>query len=286
MNNPALKRPSVIAAILFAGFGIYILVPIYWLVVNATKSTTDLYSTFGFWFSGEPQLWQNIVEVFTHDDGIFGRWMLNTVGYSLAAAVGATLLAVLAGYAFAKWRFRGRDGLFWLVLVAIMVPGAALAVPTYQLVSAMGLVDSPLAVILPSMVSPFAMYMLTVYISSAVPDEIIDAARVDGAREPRIIRSVVLPIIGPGVATVFLLTFVGTWNNYLLPLLVLQSPELMPITLGLTSWNRVSLFPSTGAEVLYSLVVTGSLLSIIPLIIMFIFLQRYLRSGLTLGAVK
>ncbi|QEW04286.1 carbohydrate ABC transporter permease [Microbacterium lushaniae] len=286
MNNPAFKRPSVIAAILFAGFGIYILVPIYWLVVNATKSTSDLYSTFGFWFSGEPQLWQNIVEVFTHDDGIFGRWMLNTVGYSLAAAVGATLLAVLAGYAFAKWRFRGRDGLFWLVLVAIMVPGAALAVPTYQLVAAMGLVDSPLAVILPSMVSPFAMYMLTVYISSAVPDEIIDAARVDGAREPRIIRSVVLPIIGPGVATVFLLTFVGTWNNYLLPLLVLQSPELMPITLGLTSWNRVSLFPSTGAEVLYSLVVTGSLLSIIPLIIVFIFLQRYLRSGLTLGAVK
>jgi len=282
----AMRKPSIVAAILMIGFGIYVLLPIYWLLVNATKSTPDLFSTFGFWFSAENNFWDNVVEVMSKDGGIFGRWMLNTVGYSTAAALGATMLAVLAGYAFAKWRFRGRDSLFWLVLIAIMVPGAALAVPTFQLVAALGLVDSPLAVILPSMVSPFAMYMLTVYISSAVPDEIIDAARVDGAGEARIITQVVTPIIGPGIATVFLLTFVATWNNYLLPLLVLQSPDLMPITLGLTSWNQQSLFPSTGSEVLYSLVVTGSLLSIIPLIVIFIFMQRYLRSGLTLGAVK
>jgi multiple sugar transport system permease protein len=286
MSGSVLKRPSVVATLLFAGFGIYVLMPIYWLVVNATKSTPDLFSTFGFWFSDAPQFWDNVVDVFTQRDGIFARWMLNTVLYSTSAALGATLLAVLAGYAFAKWSFRGRDALFWVVLVGIMVPGAALAVPTFQLVSTMGLVNTPLAVILPSMVSPFAMYMLTVYIQGAVPDEIIDAARVDGAREWRIIRNVVVPIIGPGIATVFLLTFVATWNNYLLPLLVLQSPDLMPVTLGLTSWNQQSLFPSTGAEVLYSLVVTGSLLSIIPLIVVFIFLQRYLRSGLTLGAVK
>lgn len=282
----AMRRPSIVASVMMIGFGVYVLLPIYWLLVNATKSTPDLFSTFGFWFSGEINFWENVVDVMTKSDGIFGRWMLNTVGYSTAAAVGATVLAVLAGYAFAKWRFAGRDALFWTVLIAIMVPGAALAVPTFQLVAAMGLVDTPLAVILPSMVSPFAMYMLTVYIDSAVPDEIIDAARVDGSGEPRIIMQVVTPIIGPGIATVFLLTFVGTWNNYLLPLLVLQSPELMPITLGLTSWNQQSLFPSTGSEVLYSLVVTGSLLSIIPLIVIFIFLQRYLRSGLTLGAVK
>ena len=282
----AMRRPSIVASVMMIGFGVYVLLPIYWLLVNATKSTPDLFSTFGFWFSGEINFWENVVDVMTKSDGIFGRWMLNTVGYSTAAALGATVLAVLAGYAFAKWRFAGRDALFWTVLIAIMVPGAALAVPTFQLVAAMGLVDTPLAVILPSMVSPFAMYMLTVYIDSAVPDEIIDAARVDGSGEPRIIMQVVTPIIGPGIATVFLLTFVGTWNNYLLPLLVLQSPELMPITLGLTSWNQQSLFPSTGSEVLYSLVVTGSLLSIIPLIVIFIFLQRYLRSGLTLGAVK
>jgi len=282
----AMSRPSIVATILMVGFGIYVLLPIYWLVVNATKPTPDLFSTFGFWFSSNFNLWENITEVMTKSNGIFGRWMLNTVGYSTAAAAGATLLAVLAGYAFAKWRFRGRDGLFWLVLIAIMVPGAALAVPTFQLVAALGLVNTPLAVILPSMVSPFAMYMLTVYIESAVPDEIIDAARMDGAGEARIIASVVTPIIGPGIATVFLLTFVSTWNNYLLPLLVLQSPDLMPITLGLTSWNQQSLFPSAGTDVLYSLVVTGSLLSILPLILIFVFLQRYLRSGLTLGAVK
>ncbi len=280
------SRPSVVAAILFVGFAVYILVPLYWLVVNSTKSTPDLFSSFGFWFSDEFHLWDNLVAVFTRSDGIFGRWMLNTIGYSLAAAAGATALAILAGYAFAKWRFAGQNTLFWVVLVAIMVPGAALAIPTFQLISSMGLVDSPLGVILPSLVNPFAMYMLTVYIAGAVPDEIIDASRVDGASEPRIITSVVMPIIGPGVATVFLLTFVGTWNNYLLPLLVLRSPDLMPVTLGLTTWNRLSVTPSTGSEVLFSMVVTGALVSVIPLIILFVFLQRYLRSGLTLGAVK
>jgi len=271
---------------MFIGFALYVLMPIYWLIVNATKSTPDLFATFGFWFSDTPQLIDNIRDVLTHDDGIFLRWMGNTVWYSTASAAGATVLAFIAGYAFAKWQFRFKDALFWTVLAAIMIPGAALAVPTFQLLSSLDLINTPWAIILPSVVSPFGLYLLRIYIDSSVPDEIIDAARIDGAGEGRILGSVVARIASPGLATVFLLSFVGTWNNYLLPLLVLTETRLQPVTLGLTNWNRQSLFPTTGSEVLYSLVVTGSLLSIIPLVIAFVFMQRYLRSGLTIGAVR
>ncbi|ACQ79714.1 binding-protein-dependent transport systems inner membrane component [Beutenbergia cavernae DSM 12333] len=286
MRSTRTPLGTVLAVLPLAVFGIYVLLPVYWLLVNATKSTPDLFSTFGFWFSDDPQFWQNVRDVFSQDDGIFARWMVNTVWYAAASAFLSTLLALMAGYAFAKWRFVGRDALFWVVLAAIMIPGAALAVPTYQLVSELGLINTSWAVILPSIVSPFALYMLRVYIDGAVPDELIDAGRMDGAGEMRILRSVVLRIVTPGVATVALVAFVGSWNNYLLPLLVLSDPELYPVTLGLTSWNRQSLFPSIGSEVLYNAVVTGSLLSILPLTIAFVFMQRYVRSGLTLGAVK
>ncbi len=283
---PGRSRTGVLAGVVLAGFGLYVLVPIVWLIVNVTKSNSDLFGTFGFWFSDSPQFWENVRQVVTYDDGIFVRWMLNTVWYSFASALGATLLAFVAGYGFAKWRFRGRDPLFWVVLAAIMVPGAALAVPTFQLISAMGLVNTQWAIILPSMVSPFGLYLLRIYIDGAVPDELLDAARMDGAGESRILTSVVARIASPALATVFLLTFVATWNNYLLPLLVLTDDRLQPVTLGLTRWNNQSLFPTTGSEVLYSLVVTGSLLSIIPLVVAFVFMQRYIRSGLTLGAVR
>lgn len=285
-NTSAGVRPSALATILFIGFGIYVIMPIYWLVVNSTKSTGDLFATFGFWFSDNFQLIENIRAVLSHDDGIFLRWVANTVYYSSAAAFGATLLSFFAGYAFAKWSFAFKDALFWIVLAAMMIPGAALAVPTFQLLGQLGLINTTWAVILPSLVSPFGLYLLRVYISGAVPDEIIDAARIDGAGEVRIVGSVVARVVSPGLATVFLLTFVATWNNYLLPLLVLTETRLQPVTLGLTNWNQQSLFPQAGSEVLYSLVVTGSLLSIIPLIVIFIFMQRYMRSGLTLGAVR
>ncbi|QJU55039.1 carbohydrate ABC transporter permease [Herbiconiux sp. KACC 21604] len=277
---------SALATVVFIGFALYILAPMLWLVINATKSNSQLYTSFGFWFSDTPQLWQNIVDVFAQRDGIFLRWMGNTLLYSTASALGATLVCFLAGYAFAKWEFRGRSALFWTIMAAMMVPTTALAIPTYQMLSGAGLVNTPWAIILPSIASPFGLYLMRLYTASAVPDELLDAARVDGAGEPRIISGIVLPIVSPGLATVFLISFVNTWNNYLLPLLVLNDVNMYPVTLGLTGWNNQATFPAAGSTVMYPLVITGSLLSIIPLIILFLFMQKYLRNGLTLGAVK
>jgi len=264
---------------------VYFLLPLFWLIVSATKTNTDLFGSFGLWFSSDFNLWNNLQGVFTYDGGIYLTWLWNSIYYSVCSAVGASLIAALAGYVFAKFRFPGRSLLFALILGAIMVPNTALAVPLYLLLSNIGLVNTPWAIILPSLVTPFGLFLMRVYAEQAIPDDLLDAGRIDGASEWRIFWSVALRILGPGFVTVLLLTFVGTWNNYFLPLLVTNDPTLYPLTVGLSNWNGLAQGFS-GSQVLFTLVITGSLLSIIPLIIGFLLLQRYWQNGLTFGSLK
>nr|AXL05833.1 carbohydrate ABC transporter permease [uncultured bacterium] len=265
----------------------YFLLPLFWLVIASTKSTQDLFMTFGLWFSRAPQLFENIGATLTHDDGVFSQWLLNTVIYAGVSALGAAFLAAAAGYGFAKFRFRGHGVGFNLVIGAIMVPTTALAIPTYLLFADVGLVNTPWAVILPSLVNPLGLYLMRVYAQDAVPDSLIEAARIDGAGEARIFFGIALRLLGPGLVTVVLLTLVTTWNNYFLPLIMLNDPNLYPITVGLAFWAQQAQNGNAGANSdMLSLVLTGSLLSIIPLIVAFLMLQRYWQSGLTAGAVK
>ncbi|OXM68553.1 sugar ABC transporter permease [Amycolatopsis vastitatis] len=265
----------------------YFLLPLFWLVVASTKSTQDLFTSFGLWFSKVPQLFTNIGDTLTHEDGIFLRWLLNTIGYAVVSALGAALLAAAAGYGFAKYRFRGHGAGFNLVLGAVMVPATALAIPTYLLFSQVGLVNTPWAVILPSLVNPFGLYLMRIYAQDAVPDSIIEAARIDGAGEARIFFRIGLRMLAPGLVTVVLFTLVATWNNYFLPLIMLNDQRLYPVTLGLAFWAEQAQNGGAGASgEMLPLVLTGSLLSIIPLVVAFLFLQRYWQSGLAAGAVK
>jgi len=266
-------------------FLVYFLLPFFWLIVSATKTNPDLFTTFGLWFTPNFNFFNNLSDLFTHDNGVFITWLWNTTYYAVLSAVGASLIATMAGYAFAKFQFPGRTLVFAIILGSIMVPGTALVIPIYLLLSKVGLVNTPLAVILPSLISPLGVYLMRVYAEQAVPDELLDAARVDGAGEIRTFRSVALRILAPGFVTVLLFSFVATWNNYFLPLLVLSDPTYYPLTLGLASWNAQA-SANGGAQLLYTLVVTGSLVSIIPLIVGFLFLQRYWQGGLTFGSVK
>ena len=265
---------------------VYFLLPLFWLVVAATKSTGDLFSTFGLWLGRDFNLFTNIRETFSYDDGVYARWMLNTLAYSVVSAGVAALLCALGGYGFAKYRFRGNNALFGVVLGSIMVPTTALAIPTYLLFSKVGLVNTPWAIILPSIVSPFGLYLMRVYTEGAVHDSILETARIDGAGEFRIFFQVVLRTLAPGVVTVLLFTLVATWNNYFLPLIMLNDPDLYPITVGLSAWSSQSVGGSGSTGELLALVVTGSLLSVVPLIAAFLLLQRYWQSGLTAGGVK
>ncbi|WP_330302128.1 MULTISPECIES: carbohydrate ABC transporter permease [unclassified Streptomyces] len=265
----------------------YFLLPLFWLLIASTKSTQDLFNSFGLWFSHAPQLLSNIKATFTQDDGVYGRWLLNTVLYAGVSALGAALLAAAAGYGFAKYRFRGHGAAFNLILGAIMIPTTALAIPTYLLFAKAGLVNTPWAVILPSLISPFGLYLMRIYAEDAIPDSLIEAARMDGAGELRIFLTIALRLLAPGLVTVILFTLVATWNNYFLPLIMLNDPNLYPITVGLSSWAAQAQNGGAGASSdMLALVVTGSLISIIPLVLAFLLLQRYWQSGLATGGVK
>ncbi|HEY0472291.1 MAG TPA: carbohydrate ABC transporter permease [Kribbella sp.] len=265
---------------------IYFLLPLFWLFVASTKTTGDLFASFGLWFSHDFSLLSNIRQTVTYDGGVYARWMANTVFYSVVSAGGAALLCALGGYGFAKYRFRGNGAMFALVLGSIMVPTTALAIPTYLLFSKVGLVNTPWAIILPSLVSPFGLYLMRIYAQDAIPDGIIEAARIDGAGEFRIFFQVALRMLAPGIVTVLLFTLVATWNNYFLPLIMLNNPKLYPVTVGLAAWSSQSTGGGGSTGELLSSVVTGSLLSVIPLIAAFLLLQRYWQSGLSAGGVK
>ncbi|MEU4362329.1 carbohydrate ABC transporter permease [Promicromonospora sp. NPDC023987] len=275
---------SVLLTVLTALVGIYALVPLVWLVFNATKTQPDLFSSFGLWFSGDFALWDNIVGVVTYDGGVFLRWFGNTLLYVVAGAGGATLLALLGGYGLAKFNFAGKRAVFAVVIGAVAVPGTALAVPTFLMFANMGLTNTPWSVIIPSLISPFGLYLMWTFAADAVPDEIMEAARIDGAGEARTFFQVALPMLAPGIVTVLLFTVVATWNNYFLPLIMLRDPDWYPLTLGLNAWNEQA--TTAGGEAIFNLVITGSLLTILPLIAVFLLLQRYWQSGLAAGSVK
>jgi multiple sugar transport system permease protein len=279
-------RRSNLLTIAMLAVLIYFLLPLFWLCVASTKTTGDLFSTFGLWFGHGFSLFTNIANTLTFNGGVYARWLGNTLVYSVVSAGGAALLATLGGYGFAKFRFAGNNQLFGLVLGSIMVPTTALAIPTYLVFSKVGLVNTPWAIILPSLVSPFGLYLMRVYAQDAVSDSILEAARIDGAGEFRIFFQVVLRSLTPGIVTVLLFTLVATWNNYFLPLIMLNNPKLYPITVGLASWSSQAAGGSGSNGGLLALVVTGSLLSVLPLIAAFLLLQRYWQSGLNTGGVK
>ncbi len=268
-----------LAMIVLVGAAVYFLLPVYWLVVNATKTQPDLIDSNGFWFA-EWNLGENLSELFARDGGIFLRWALNSLLYAgLGAAVG-TLLSAMAGYALAKYQFRGREAIFSVILGGVLVPATALALPLFLLFARFDLTNTFWAVFLPSIVSPFGVYLSRVFAAASVPDELVDAARLDGASEWRIFSTIAVRLMSPALVTIFLFQFIVIWNNFLLPLIMLRSSELWPITFGLFSWqSQVSRDPQ-----LQILTVTGSLISVIPLIITFLVLQRYWRAGLAAGS--
>jgi multiple sugar transport system permease protein len=273
------------AAMLVMGvFTIYFLLPIFWLLVSSTKTLGNFDSTFSLWFSDTslPDFITNIGKLFTYDGGIFPRWMLNSIVYAVLAGGIGTVLAGMCGYALAKYKFFGREVLFNVVLGGVLVPATALALPLFLIFSQVQLTDTFWSVFLPSVVSPFGVYLSRIYAASSVPDEIVEAARIDGSGEIRTFFTVSVRLMSPALVTVFLFQFVSIWNNFFLPLVMLRDQTLYPVTLGLFTWNsQVSEIPD-----IRTLVIAGAFVSIIPLLIAFLSLQRFWRNGLGAGGLK
>jgi multiple sugar transport system permease protein len=278
-RESAVSRTIAMAVMLVAT--LYFHTPLWWLFVAATKTRSDFTTTAPLWFA-DFALFDNVAALIGYRDGVFLRWLLNSALYAGVGALLATLFAAMAGYAIAKYTFRGRETLFNVVLGGVLVPATALALPLFLIFSQAGATNTIWAVLLPSLVSPFGVYLSRIYASASVPDEIIEAARIDGAGEVRTFFTVATRLMAPALVTIFLFQFVAIWNNFFLPLIMLRDEALFPVTLGLYVWNtQVSQIPDIRA-----LVVVGSLLSIIPLIITFLGLQRFWQSGLASGGLK
>ncbi len=267
---------------------VYFLVPFWWLIVNSSKSSAGLFGGgSSLWFADDIDYVQNFIDLFTYGGGIYARWLANSALYAIVGGIGATALAVLAGYGLAKYVFAGRRFSFAILLGAVMVPTTALVIPTFVLFAQVGWTNTIWAVIFPTLLNPFGVYLMNVYARDAVPDELLDAARVDGAGEFRTFFTVALPLLRPAIVTVLLLSVVASWNNYFLPLVMLSDNRLFPVTVGIGLWqSTASTYGAAGGQSLWSIIVLGSLVSVIPLIIAFLTLQRYWRGGLAIGSLK
>lgn len=285
VRSAAFRRQRWLLTAVLGIYFVYTFIPLLYVIVSATKTNADLFGTFGLWFAGDFNLWENLRGLFTYQDGAFARWLLNTFLYAAISGLGAALLATCAGYAFAKYQFRGKTLFFALVLGAVMIPQTALSVPLFLMLSKIGLVNTPIAIILPSMVFPPGVFLMCVYIQDAVSNELIEAGRVDGAGELHIFGKIAFRLLMPGFATVLILAFVSTWNNYFLPLVMLNSSEYFPITVGLSQWYA-SATSGSGGTVLFTIVMAGALVSILPVIAAFLFMQRWWQGGLASGGVK
>jgi multiple sugar transport system permease protein len=276
----SLARVTTTGVLLVGAF--YCLLPVLWVLIAATKTRQELFSTFTLAPGLNGGLLQNLKDLSAYRDGEFWQWTLNSVLYAGVGSVLSVVVSAAAGFALAKYRFRGRNIVFNLVLGAVLLPQIALAVPQYLLLSRVGLADTYWSVLLPGILSPFGIYLMRVYAAAAVPDEMIEAARIDGAGEFRVFTALALPVMVPGLVTAFLLQFVASWNNFLLPYVMLSDDRKYPMTVGLyTMLNQGANQPS-----LYSLVIVGALLAVLPLVVLFLFLQRYWQLDLVSGAVK
>lgn len=258
---------------------IYFLLPIWWLTMQITKPYGDMLTTHPLWFGKHFSLFENMRNVFEYDGGDFPRWVINSIFYSSVTAIIGTICSLACGYAFAKFRFYGKRFLFASIMVGMLLPAALLTIPLFFFFNWIGITNTIWAIIIPCSVSPFGVFLSVIYCQT-VPNEMIEAARIDGASEIRIFFTLVMRLLSPAVVTIALFIFVGTWNNFLLPLVMLRGKDLLPVTLGLYTWQNYK------AELITSQVLTGSFLGVIPVVILFLTLQRYWRAGLTQGSVK
>jgi multiple sugar transport system permease protein len=279
------RATSVVATGLSILFGVFTIAPIVWIIINSTKNQAGIYGSFGFWFATPFAFFDNFARLFQNvdGDGVFVQWFGNTVLYAVVGGVGATILCMLAGYGFARYRFRGSNASFYLVLASLLIPITAISLPLYLVYSRVHLINSIWGIILPGAVSPVGVYLMRTFIEASVPQEILDSAHLDGAGELRIFVRIAVPLMVPGAVTVLLLSVVAVWNNYFLPLLIFSNQARYPLTVGIGNWaGRAG---GSGDSLILPLVVIGGFVTIVPLVLLFIMLQRYWRGGLLLGSV-
>jgi len=266
---------AIAVTLILLALAVYFIFPFYWLVVGTTKDVGQLFQK--SLLPGVPNRFaENVQKVFTYENGVFFKWLGNSILYATVGSIVGVVIASMAGFAFRRYDFFLKKPLFVLVLGFSMVPGYATTLPLFMMFRNLNLIDTRWAVLLPSFVNIFGVYMMVAYWNQ-ITDEVFAAAEIDGANDFIIFLKVGFPNIIPGFITLVLLAFVGVWNNYFLPLVVLNSRARMPLILGITTITDPQGFP------VYNLTLTASFFTILPLLIIFISLQRYFKPQLFIG---
>ncbi|HLV34297.1 MAG TPA: carbohydrate ABC transporter permease [Spirillospora sp.] len=269
-----LATAGVLVALTLAAF--IVLLPIIWTFSTSLRIPKESFALPPKWLPTDFQ-WYNYVEVFNRVP--FGRYILNSLIVSITSVLGQIVTATLAAYAFARLRFPGKNVLFILLMSALMVPFFVTVIPVFILISRLGLVDTLWSLILPTLVTPFGVFLLRQFFLT-IPNELEDAAKMDGAGPLQIFRYVFLPLGAPGIAVMAILAFNGQWNDFFRPFIFLFSQENYTLPLGIVTLRG----PLDTGEL--SVVLAGVMISMVPMILMLIFAQRYLIEGIVLTGTK
>ena len=245
---------------------------------STLKSTAEIMTYPPIFWSKNPN-WDNVTNLFTQWPAY--AWIYNSIIIAVAVTLLTIFFCTLAGYAFAKYDFRGKKSLFLFMIATAMIPFPIIMIPLYVIIGRMGMMDSLMGCIIPFVAPAIGIFMMRQFIS-AVPDELIQAARADGAGEFRVFWQIVVPLVWPGIATLAIITFVQSWGSYLWPLIILRDDLNYTITLGMTEVFALSI----GQEPQYGQAMAFAFITSLPVIIVFAFVQRYYIAGLSAGAVK
>jgi multiple sugar transport system permease protein len=279
---PARWLGRVLVVVILGSFGVFFVLPLAWLLLAPSKSTAQLNGVGGeppFSFGSLGQLAENWNVLVRVHDGIVWTWLGNSVLYSGVALVITIIVSIPAGYALAMSSFTGRRVLLITTLMVMLIPNTALALPIFLDLSAVRLVNSPFAVILPFSFFPFGVYLAYIYFSTTISRDLLDAARIDGAGEFQLFWRIAIPLATPVIALVGFFNFVGNWNNYFLPFIMESGWTKMPVQVGLA--DLMSSTPISPPQL-----ALATLISVAPVLIVFLFSQRFLVAGLTAGATK
>lgn len=282
---------DIIAVIVLIVIAILFVFPLYWIVTGAFKTGADINSASPVWVPSEWVL-TNFEKLFSKRSAplfsigsIVGptvpgaiRWLINTVFMSVAAMILTCITATMAGYVLAKKRFYGRTLLFTLIVCAMALPKQVILIPLIREISALHLYDNIWAAILPTVGWPFGVFLMKQF-SEGIPTEMLEAARIDGANEARTFVHVVVPLVKPGIGALAIFTFINSWNDYFMQLIMLTSSQNLTISLGIATMQAEN---STD----FGLIMAGATLAAIPIITVFLIFQKYFTQGITMGAVK